>query len=58
MEEETATPYPLRTEIECDLASEPASEYRKTIVYQGVMIVKALQNKKRRLESPFLPHLP
>ena len=42
MEEKTATPYPLRTEIECDLASEPASEYRKAIVYQGTTINKAI----------------
>ena len=44
MEEETATLYPLRTEIECDFVCEPASEYRKTIVYQGTTIAKALQD--------------
>ena len=42
MNEETATPYPLRTEIECSLVSEPVHKYRKTIVYQGTTINKAI----------------
>ncbi|MBR5434380.1 MAG: hypothetical protein IK117_08080 [Bacteroidales bacterium] len=44
MNEEKATPYQLRTEIECGLVSEPEREYRKTIVYHGVTIAKALQD--------------
>ena len=43
MKEET-TPYQIRTEIECDVVCEPASEYKRTIAYHGVTITKALQD--------------
>ena len=43
MKEET-TPYQIRTEIECDIVCEPSSEYKRTIVYHGVTITKALQD--------------
>lgn len=44
MNKAEATPYQIRTEIECDIVCEPSSEYRRTIVYHGVTITKALQD--------------
>ena len=44
MNEAKATPYQIRTEIECDVVCEPASEYKRTIAYHGVTITKALQD--------------
>ena len=44
MNEAKATPYQIRTEIECDIVCEPSSEYKRTIVYHGVTITKALQD--------------
>ena len=42
MNEETATPYPLRTEDICDVVCEPTADYGKPIVYQGTTINKAI----------------
>ena len=44
MNEAKATPYQIRTEIECGIVCEPSSEYRRTIVYHGVTITTALQD--------------
>ena len=44
MEEEKATPYPLRTEDICDVVCEPTADYGKPIVYQGTTIANALKD--------------
>ena len=44
MNEETATPYPLRTEKICDGVCEPTADYGKPIVYQGTTIANALKD--------------
>ena len=44
MNEETATPYPLRTEDICDVVCEPTVDYGKPIVYQGTTIANALKD--------------
>ncbi|MBO7125617.1 MAG: hypothetical protein J6V74_07245 [Bacteroidales bacterium] len=44
MEEEKATPYPLRTDDICDVVCEPTADYRKIIVYQGATITNALKD--------------
>ncbi len=44
MEEEKATPYPLRTDDICDVVCEPTADYVKPIVYQGTTITNALKD--------------
>ena len=44
MEEEKATPYPLRTEDICAVVCEPTTDYGKSIVYQGTTITNALKD--------------
>ncbi|MBR5434657.1 MAG: hypothetical protein IK117_09510, partial [Bacteroidales bacterium] len=44
MNEETATPYPERTEEYSLLVCEPATEYGKPIGYQGTTITNALKD--------------
>ena len=44
MEEEKATPYPLRTEDICDVVCESTADYGKHIVYQGTTITNALKD--------------
>ena len=44
MEEEKATPYPLRTEDICAVVCEPTTDYGKSIVYQGTTISNALKD--------------
>lgn len=44
MEEEKATPYPLRTDDICAVVCEPTTDYGKSIVYQGTTITNALKD--------------
>ena len=44
MEEEKATPYPLRTDDICAVVCEPTTDYGKSIVYQGTTISNALKD--------------
>ena len=44
MNEETATPYKLRTEYICDVVCESTADYGKPIAYQGTTIANALKD--------------
>ena len=44
MNEETATPYKLRTEYFCNVVCEPTADYGKPIAYQGTTIANALKD--------------